>query len=62
MLASLLDYEIFQASILFETNKFHHGGAPCSGGPKAIASDAPLNPGLVEKSAFEDQGKIQCEY
>jgi len=41
MLASLLDYEIFQASILFETNKFHHGGAPCSGGPKAIASDAP---------------------
>jgi len=28
-------------SSLFETNKFHHGGPPCSGGPGAIASVAP---------------------
>ena len=33
--------KIFQTSILFETNKFHHGGAPCSGGPGAIAPFAP---------------------
>ena len=29
--------KIFQTSILFEINKFHHGGPPWSGGPEAIA-------------------------
>jgi len=29
--------KIFQTSILFETNKFHHGGPPCSGGLGEIA-------------------------
>jgi len=28
-------------STLFETNKFHHGGPPYSGGTGAIASVAP---------------------
>ena len=31
----------FQMSSLFETNKFHHGGHPFSGGPGAIAPVAP---------------------
>ena len=39
--------KIFQTSSLFETNKFHHGGPPCSGGPGAIVPVAPpLNPAL----------------
>ena len=33
--------KIFQTSILFEINKFHHGGPPWSGGPGAIAPVAP---------------------
>ena len=33
--------KIFQTSSLFETNKFHHGGPPFSGGPGAIAPVAP---------------------
>ena len=32
--------------ILFETNKFHHGEPPCSGGPRAIAPLPFLNPAL----------------
>jgi len=31
-------------SILFETNKFHHGGLPCSGGPGQLP---PLPPPLI---------------
>ena len=38
ILATLIT--IFHMSILFETNLFHHGGPPCSGGPRAIASVA----------------------
>jgi len=33
--------KIFQMSILFETNKFHHGGPSCSCGPGAITPVAP---------------------
>jgi len=33
--------KIFQTSILFEINKFHHGGPPWSGGPGAISPVAP---------------------
>jgi len=33
--------KIFQTSSFFETNKFHHGGPPFSGGPGAIAPVAP---------------------
>jgi len=33
--------KIFQTSSLFETNKFHHGGPPFSGGPGSIAPVAP---------------------
>jgi len=40
--------KIFQTSSLFETNKFHHGGPPFSGGPGAIAPVAPpFNPALI---------------
>jgi len=38
--------KIFKMSILFETNKFHHGGAPCSGGPGQLPPLPPLNPAL----------------
>ena len=49
ILVLLLNHELFQTSILFETNKFHHGGPPWSGGPGAIAPVAPpLNPALHE--------------
>jgi len=33
--------KIFRTSSLFETNKFHHGGPPFSGGPGVIAPVAP---------------------
>jgi len=44
--------QIFQTSILFETNKFHHGGPPCSRGPRAIAPVVPplIRPCLWSKS------------
>ena len=34
--------KIFQTSILFETNKFHHRGSPCSGGPGQLLPLFPL--------------------
>jgi len=46
ILVSLSNYEIFQTSILFETNKFHHGGPPYSGGPGQLPPLSPLNPAL----------------
>jgi len=39
--------KIFQTSILFETNKFDHGGPPCCGGPVQLPPLPPLNPALV---------------
>jgi len=33
--------KIFQTSILFETNKFHHGGPPCSGGARGNCPRCP---------------------
>jgi len=33
--------KIFRTSILFETNKFHHRGRPCSRGPGTIVAVAP---------------------
>jgi len=69
--------KIFQPSILFETNKFHHGGPPCSVGPGAIAPVAPplirpwpraprsLNPSLLTGSNTKDnceENPQQCYY
>ena len=40
-------------SILFETNKFHHGEPPCRGGPGAIAAVAlSLIPALAVTMKF----------
>jgi len=44
--------KIFQTSSLFETNKFHHGEPPFSGGAGAIAPVAPplIRPWVLQKT------------
>jgi len=39
--------KIFQTSSLFETNKFHHGGALSAGSRGNCPCCPPLNPALV---------------
>jgi len=40
--------KIFQTSILFETNKFHHVGPLAAGGPEQLPPLSPLNPHLSQ--------------
>jgi len=43
--------KIFQTSILFETNKFHHGGPLAAGGPGQLSPlPSPFNPDLAVTS------------
>jgi len=45
-------------SILFETNKFHHEGPPCSRGPWAITPFTPPNPALLDPgSSWEGRSR-----
>ena len=46
------------SSILFETNKFHHEGPPCSRGPWAIAPFPPPNTALLDPgSSWEGRSR-----
>jgi len=41
---------MFQANMVFKTDKCHHGVPPWSGGSGAIAPLPPFNPGLFIRS------------
>ena len=51
ILVSLLNFEIFQTSILFETNKFHHRVPLVAGVPGQLPPLPPLNPALSTPSS-----------
>jgi len=59
ILVSLLNYEIFQTSILFETNKLHHGGPHAAGGPGQLPPFPPRNPALGVSSSHANAKVVE---